>query len=272
MNITLLQLPVSPHKEQNLHRAAAAVSQAKDRGAELVILPEMFCCPYENTCFPAYAEEAGGMIWRALSDMARENHVWLVGGSFPEREAGRIYNTCFVFSPDGTQTARHRKIHLFDIDIQGGQSFRESDVLSPGEEVTVFSTPFGTFGVCICFDLRFPALFEAIADRGAQAVFVPAAFNRTTGPRHWELLFRSRAVDNQLYTVGVSSARDTSASYVSYGHSIVCNPWGDVLAQMGSEAGALDVQLDLAAVEQVRRQLPVRSARKPFQSGATEDL
>lgn len=264
MNITLLQLPVSSVKSENLNRAAEAVRHAALRGAELVILPEMFCCPYDNKCFPAYAEEAGGTIWSALSAMARENGIYLVGGSFPERENGRIYNTCFVFSPDGTQIARHRKIHLFDIDIQGGQRFKESDVLSPGETVTVFSTPAGTFGVCICFDLRFPALFEAMADAGAQAVFVPAAFNRTTGPKHWELLFRSRAVDNQLYTVGVSSARDESADYVAYGHSIVCDPWGAVEKEAGHESCAVDAVLDLSAVENVRRQLPVRSARRKF--------
>lgn len=265
MKISLLQLSVSPDKQTNLRRAAAAVRAAKGRGAELAILPEMFCCPYDNQCFPQYAEPAGGMIWTALSQMARSNQLWLVGGSFPEREGGRIYNTCFVFGPDGTQMARHRKIHLFDIDIQGGQRFRESDVLSPGEDVTVFTTPFGTFGVCICFDLRFPALFEAMADRGAQAIFVPAAFNRTTGPKHWELLFRGRAVDHQLYTVGVSSARDEGAAYVAYGHSLVCDPWGFVAAQAGHDETALDAVLDLSLVNAVRQQLPVRSARRSFQ-------
>ncbi len=264
MKISLLQLPVSANKLQNLRRAADAVREAKGRGAALAILPEMFCCPYDNPCFPQYAEPAGGQIWTALSQMARENRIWLVGGSFPEQAEGRIYNTCFVFAPDGTQAARHRKIHLFDIDIPGGQRFRESDVLSPGREATVFPTPFGTFGVCICFDLRFPALFEAMADKGAQAIFVPAAFNRTTGPRHWELLFRGRALDNQLYTIGVSSARDVSASYVAYGHSIVCDPWGAVVAQAGHGPETLDVTLDLPLVQTVRQQLPVRSARRDF--------
>lgn len=264
VKISLLQLPVTTDKAENLRRAAQAVHAAAEQGAELAILPEMFCCPYDNRCFPAYAEPAGGGIWSALSEMASENNIWLVGGSFPELDNGRIYNSCFVFGPDGRQAARHRKVHLFDIDIAGGQRFKESDVLSPGKEVTVFETPFGTFGVCICFDLRFPALFEAMADRGAHAVFVPAAFNRTTGPRHWELLFRSRAVDNQLFTVGVSSARDESADYVAYGHSIVCDPWGDVLAQAGHEETCVDMELNLELVENVRQQLPVRSARVAF--------
>lgn len=265
MHITLLQLPVSGDKRLNLQRAAQAVQEAKKRGCDLAILPEMFCCPYDNRCFPQYAEAAGGSIWSGLQAMAQGNQIWLVGGSFPELEGDRIYNSSFVFAPSGEQVARHRKIHLFDIDIQGGQRFRESDILSPGEKATVFHTPFGTFGLCICFDLRFPALFEAMADQGAQAVFVPAAFNPTTGPRHWELLFRSRAVDNQLYTVGVSSAPTAGDAYVAYGHSIVCNPWGDVVSQMGQEVGAMDVKLDLDSVASVREQLPVRSARRPFQ-------
>lgn len=265
MKICLLQLSVWEDKQANLHQAAQAVEQAKNRGCDLVILPEMFCCPYDNRCFPQYAEEVGGPIWSTLQAMARNNEIWLVGGSFPERAGEHLYNTSFVFSPSGQQVARHRKIHLFDIDIQGGQCFRESDILSAGHTLTVFETPFGTFGLCICFDLRFPALFEAMADQGAQVIFVPAAFNPTTGPCHWELLFRSRAVDNQLYTVGVSSAPTEGASYVAYGHSIVCNPWGDVVAQMGQEVGALDVNLDLDLVASVREQLPVRCARKPFQ-------
>lgn len=264
MRISLLQLPVSPDKKANLSQAAQAVSCAKSRGCDLVILPEMFCCPYDTRLFPQYAEPAGGPVWSALGEMARDNALWVVGGSFPEADGDRIYNSSFVFSPSGEQVARHRKIHLFDIDIAGGQRFQESDVLSAGDQLTVFETPWGSFGLCICFDIRFPALFEAMADRGAQAVFIPAAFNLTTGPRHWELLFRSRAVDHQLYTVGVSSARMEEASYVAYGHSLVCDPWGDVVAQLGPEADALDVTLDLELVPSVRAQLPVRSARRPF--------
>lgn len=257
MKLSLIQMRVTADKAENLRTAAEAVSDAAGRGAELVMLPEMFCCPYENAAFPRCAEPRGGAIYTALREMARENRVILIGGSFPEREDGRIYNTSFVFAPDGAELARHRKAHLFDIDIPGGQRFLESETLSPGEGGTVFDTAFGRFGLCICFDLRFPALARELAEAGARAIFVPAAFNRTTGPLHWELLFRARAVDQELFTVGCSPARDETASYVAYGHSLVVDPWGRVLAEAGAGAESLDAELDLAEVTAMRRQVPV---------------
>lgn len=257
-------MSVCADKSANLAAAASAVADAAARGCDLVALPEMFCCPYDTAHFPAYAEEAGGTVWRTLAQMAREHHIWLVGGTMPERQGERLYNTCFVFDRNGRQAACYRKMHLFDVNIDGGQQFQESAVLSAGTHPAVFPTEFGTVGLAICFDLRFPALFERIADLGADLVIVPASFNWTTGPRHWELLFRSRAVDQQIYALGVASAQDPTASYVSYGHSIVCDPWGDVVAQAGAEQTALEVELDLGLVREVRRQLPVRSARRPI--------
>lgn len=261
LKLSLLQLRVTADKAENLRAAAEAVADAARRGAELVMLPEMFCCPYDNACFPRYAEPRGGGIYSALQTMARENRVYLIGGSLPEREDGRIYNTSFVFAPDGAELARHRKVHLFDIDIPGGQRFLESEVLSPGEGGTVFDTPWGRFGLCICFDLRFPALARELAEAGAQAIFVPAAFNCTTGPLHWELLFRARAVDQELFTVGCSPARDETAGYVAYGHSLVVDPWGRVLAEAGAGAESLDAELELSEVAAMRRQIPVLPER-----------
>ncbi|MCD8342121.1 MAG: carbon-nitrogen hydrolase family protein [Clostridiales bacterium] len=257
MKLALVQMRVSADKAENLSAAAAAVAAAAGQGAELVMLPEMFCCPYDTRCFPVYGEPAGGPVWQALGRMAAENRVWLVGGSMPELEGGRVYNTSFVFSPAGEQAARHRKVHLFDIDVAGGQRFMESDTLSPGAGCTVFDTPFGRFGLCICFDIRFPALAREMAEAGAKAILVPAAFNMTTGPLHWELLLRARAVDNQLFTAACAPARDAGAGYVSYGHSLVADPWGAVLADGGTEAGILYAELDLGTVAAVRRQIPV---------------
>ena len=125
--------------------------------------------------------------------------IWLVGGSLPELEGDRVYNTSYVFDPEGRQVAKHRKMHLFDIDVAGGQSFRESATLSPGEQVTVFDTPWGRMGLCICFDLRFEELCRLMVLEGARVLLAPAAFNMTTGPAHWELLLRQRAVDNQCF-------------------------------------------------------------------------
>ena len=151
---------------------------------------------------------------------------------------------------------------LFDIDVQGGQSFRESATLSPGNDITLFDTPYGRIGLCICFDLRFEELCRLMALEGARVLLAPAAFNMTTGPAHWELLLRQRAVDNQCFTVGAAPARDEAASYVAWGHSLVCDPWGTVLHECGSGEETAVVDLDLSRVDSVRQQLPILSARR----------
>ena len=146
--------------------------------------------------------------------------------------------------------------------MDGGQHFRESDTLTPGDAITLFDTKFGRFGLCICFDLRFQELSALMAQQGALAIFAPAAFNMTTGPAHWENTFRQRAVDNQLFMIGVSQARDESFEYVSYGNSLAVDPWGTVLCRCDGEACTLLVELDLGRVADVRRQLPILSARR----------
>ena len=162
-----------------------------------------------------------------------------------------------MFDPSGRRIARHRKVHLFDIDVPGGQYFKESDVLSPGDSVTVFDTPFGKMGVCICFDIRFPQMFLEMRKMGVRMVFVPAAFNMTTGPAHWKVLFRSRALDQQIYMLGCSPARDAEGSYVAYGHSILTDPWGRVLAELDEKEGILEATVDLAYTDAVRQQIPL---------------
>ena len=186
----------------------------------------------------------------------------MVGGSLPELDGDKVYNTSYVFDPTGRCVARHRKMHLFDIDVAGGQRFRESDTLSAGNEITVFDTPWGKMGLCICFDIRFPELFRRMALKGAEAIFVPAAFNMTTGPMHWELSFRMRAVDNQLFTVGAAPARNEQGCYVSYAHSIACSPWGEILSRAGTGQETLLVDVDFSENERVRSQLPLLSARR----------
>lgn len=265
-NMTLklgqVQLMVGRDKAENLRRACVLIRRAAEQGAQLVMLPEMFCCPYDNACFRDYGEPFAGPAQRAMSQLARERGIYLIAGSLPELEGHRVYNTSFVYAPDGTCIARHRKIHLFDIDVKGGQRFMESEVLSPGREVTTFDTPWGTMGLCICFDMRFQELCRLMALRGARVIFAPAAFNMTTGPAHWKILFRQRAVDQQCFTVGTSPARDKSASYVAWGHSIVCDPWSRVIRQCPSREAVAVTELDLSMVDSVRRQLPILSARR----------
>lgn len=256
--IGLCQMPVCADKEKNLATAERFCAQAARQGADIVVLPEMFCCPYDTGVFMEYADAQGGPVFSGLRDIAKALGVYLIGGSLPELDArGALYNTCFSFDRQGNRIGRHRKAHLFDVDIKGGQYFKESDVLTPGSEITVIETEFGKVGVGICFDIRFAELSRAMQRRGAKALIFPAAFNMTTGPAHWELLFRARALDNQLYTFGCAPARNESAAYVSYGNSIAVDPWGTVVARLDREEGVLLQRVDLAAVESVREQLPV---------------
>ena len=208
-------------------------------------------------------EPERGDTWKKCSRLAAERGIYLVAGSMPERdEAGHIYNTSYVFDRNGHQIGKHRKMHLFDIDVKGGQYFKESDTLTPGDQVTVFDTEFGKIGLCICYDFRFPELARLMVDEGARVIIVPAAFNMTTGPLHWELMFRQRAVDNQVYTIGAAPARDLNAGYHSWGHSIVADPWGKVLLEMEENPEVKIVDLDLDEVKKVREQLPLLKHRR----------
>lgn len=263
IKIAQCQLPVPADKDETLALAERTVREAAYRKADMVTLPEMFCCPYRTENFPLYAEEEGGRVWKACSELARDHRVFLSAGSMPERDpSGRIYNTAYVFDRSGRQIARHRKMHLFDIDVKGGQRFRESETLSAGNSVTTFETEFGTFGLCVCYDFRFPELGRLMALRGAQVILVPAAFNMTTGPAHWETMFRSQALNNQVFAVGTAPAREEGTFYVSWGHSIVTDPWGQVASQMDEKQGVRLTELDLDRVLEVREQLPLLRHRR----------
>ncbi|MGM9998260.1 MAG: carbon-nitrogen hydrolase family protein [Candidatus Bruticola sp.] len=237
---------------------------AVSANAQIVSLPEMFCCSYDTSLFKVYAEEEGGAVFSCCSKLARTHRLYLAAGSIPEKDkSGNIFNTAYIFNPSGEIIAKHRKMHLFDIDIKGGQHFQESAVLSAGRQVTSFDTEFGRFGLCICYDFRFPELGRLMALQGAVLIFVPAAFNMTTGPRHWELMFRSQAMFNQFFALGTAPARCSTASYKSWGHTIAVDPWGDVIKQMDAEEGLQIVDIDLDLVREVREQLPLLKHRRP---------
>ena len=262
MKVSLIQMSVVPDKAANLAHARALIAAAAEAGADIAVLPEMFCCEYRNRAFVENRESAGGPAWAMLSAAAAENGVYLVGGSLPEEEGGRLYNSSFVFGRDGRQIARCRKTHLFDIAVDGGQHFQESATFTAGDDICVFDTEFGKMGLCICFDMRFPELARIMSMSGALAVFCPASFNMTTGPAHWELTFRGRAVESQVFTFGCAPARDEGGRYVSYANSIAVDPWGTVLARAGAEETTLTLDIDPGRVENVRRQLPLMSARR----------
>ena len=263
IKVAAIQMPTVTDKMQNVRTAGIYLEKIKDKKPDFVILPEMFCCPYQTQNFPVYAEEEGGPVWQQLSEYAKQYGIYLIGGSMPEKDAeGKVYNTSYIFDRQGKQIGKHRKVHLFDIDVTGGQTFKESDTLTAGDHDTVFDTEFGRMGVMLCFDIRFPELARMMVNDGAKAIFVPAAFNMTTGPAHWELSFRTRALDNQIYMIGCAPMRDESAGYISWGHSIVTDPWGRVIDMLDEKEGVLLTELDLDYEEQVREELPLLKSRR----------
>ncbi|KAK9697279.1 hypothetical protein RND81_08G026800 [Saponaria officinalis] len=266
-NIGICQLSVTADKMRNIAHAREAIIDAANKGAQLVLLPEIWNSPYSNDSFAAYAEdiELGGdssPSTAMLSDVSRSLKITLVGGSIPERRGDRIYNTCCVFGTNGRLIAKHRKIHLFDIDIPGKMTFKESKTLTAGDIPTVVDTDVGRIGIGICYDIQFEELAAIYAARGAHLLCYPGAFNMTTGPLHWELCQRARAADNQLFVATCSPARDTNAGYVAWGHSTLVGPYGEVIATTEHEEAVVIAEIDYSLVEQRRMYLPFIKQRR----------
>ncbi|WMV42230.1 hypothetical protein MTR67_035615 [Solanum verrucosum] len=361
--IGLCQLSVTADKERNIIHARAAIEEAAEKGAKLVVLPEIWNSPYSNDSFPIYAEDidAGpdaSPSTAMLSEAARLLKITIVGGSIPERSGDKLYNTCCVFDADGKLNAKHRKIHLFDIDIPGKITFKESQTLTAGETPTVVDTEVGRIGIGICYDIRFQELAMLYAARGeliillvkfsgdfscgtcvirsllsfhwqefvdgrsvngivpllsteptpsqlsseccsesphpcvsclkaslgtlwadnpchtqqlvlgnsiyqgAHLICYPGAFNMTTGPLHWELLQRARAVDNQLYVATCAPARDVGGGYVAWGHSTLIGPFGEVLATTEHDEAIIISEIDYSQIDLRRTNLPLEKQRR----------
>ena len=273
VKLALIQLATGADKTANLSRAREKVLTAAKAGARIVVLPECFNSPYGTKYFPNYAETLlpsppsteQSPTFHALQELAKESGTYLVGGSIPEREPGtdKLYNTSLTFGPTGTLLATHRKVHLFDIDIPGKITFRESEVLSPGNTLTLLDLPeYGKLAVAICYDIRFPELATIAARRGAFLLLYPGAFNLTTGALHWSLQARARAVDNQVYVGLCSPARDMSADYHAWGHSMIVDPNAEVLEELDEKEGIVIAELNGDRIDEVRKGIPITTQRR----------
>jgi len=261
--IAMCQMKVVENKEQNIENAVSMIKAASDHGASMVVLPEMFNCPYENDKFVEYAEERRtSKTLKIISRVANQNSVYVVAGSIPEKDGGNIYNSSFIFDDNGNILDVHRKLHLFDVQVDDGINFKESDTITYGDQVTVVDTPVIKFGVAICFDMRFPELFRLMIMEGAKLVVVPGAFNMTTGPSHWETTLRTRAIDNQIYMAAVSPARNNELSYVAYGHSMLVDPWGDVVETAQEDETIVYATINEEYVNKIREELPLLKNRR----------
>ncbi|EEQ85041.1 hypothetical protein RJZ56_005749 [Blastomyces dermatitidis] len=273
LKLALVQLASGADKALNLSHARTKVLEAAKAGASLIVLPECFNSPYGTQYFPKYAEtflpsppsKEQSPSFHTLSTLASEAKAYIIGGSIPEfaPESNKYYNTSLVFSPTGTLIATHRKTHLFDIDIPGKITFKESEVLTAGNKITIVDLPeYGKVGLAICYDIRFPESAMIAARKGAFLLVYPGAFNMTTGPLHWSLLGRARAMDNEVYVGLCSPARDMNATYHAWGHSLVVNPRAEVLVEAAESEEIVYADLEPQVIEDIRKGIPIYEQRR----------
>ena len=265
--VAAVQMVSGPDVAENLRVAARLIAKAAAQGARLVVLPENFALMGRDEHDKlAVAEEDGrGPIQEFLAEQARRHQLWLVGGTVPLRgqEAARVRSACMLYSEQGERIARYDKIHLFDVEVAEGEAYRESATLEPGpSEPLVVETPLGRLGLAICYDLRFPELFRAMAGQGMQILALPSAFTAVTGAAHWDVLVRARAIENQCYVIAAGQGGHHASGRDTFGHSMVVEPWGSVLAVHADGEGVATASVDLSHLARVRERFPVLTHRR----------
>jgi nitrilase len=264
---------VSTHDiDANLDNARRLLAEAAAQGTSVAILPENFAILATRQMPDCGRREAGPdpQIRAFLAQQARSLGLWIVGGSMPLAQrpdgsdiADRVRATCLVFDDQGTEVARYDKIHLFDAMVEDAHGqYRESDTFEPGDQVVTVDTPAGKLGLAICYDLRFPELFRALRAEGVDWICLPSAFTWQTGDAHWHPLIRARAIENQVWVVAPGQGGQNSSRRRTYGHSLICDPWGRIVAEIGEGPGVVSAELDTAQVENLRTRMPVWEHRR----------
>jgi predicted amidohydrolase len=262
----VVQMTSGPRVADNLARAEALIAEAAGRGARIIGLPEnfaLFTAREEDKLAAREAIDGKGPILAAMIAAARRHRVDLILGGMPEEAAGeRSYNTCVYVDASGAIVATYRKIHLFDVHIPDGASYAESASVAPGDGPVLVDTPAGKLGLSVCYDLRFPELYRELARRGAQILTVPAAFTLHTGRDHWHVLLRARAIENLCYVLAPAQLGRHTEKRVTYGHALIVDPWGQVLAEVGDHEGVAVAEIDLEYQARLRAELPALSHRR----------
>ena len=267
--IAVLQMNSGCDEKANLTQAEALIDTAVRQGAKLIFLPENFALLGIDNPYPAGLREANNAspdtLRHWLSAVTRRYSVWLVAGSIPmaNRPDGnmlsrRVRAVCWVYNDQGEEVARYDKIHLFDVDVTDSYgSYRESDTVEPGADVVVVDTPCGRLGLSICYDLRFAELYEQLRRKGAELISVPSAFTAVTGKAHWEVLLRARAIETQCYIIAPNQCGAHSEKRASWGHSMIVDGWGDVVACLEDEPGIVWADVDLEGLAELRQRMPI---------------
>jgi predicted amidohydrolase len=262
LKIALCQMKTVASPAENLAKAEHMIALAAGKGARLVVLPEIFIAPY---VMPPMREVGKAWYKTAMTSLgraAKKHGIFLVGGSLPEPVGKHLYNSAPVFNPKGTLIARHRKVHLFSVNAPSVK-VREADVFEPGSRATMFDCLGFKVGVAVCFDVRFPEFMQCYGSAGADLLCVPAAFTQPTGQGHWHVSMRSRAIDLQAYVAACSPAPNPSLGFIPYGHSMLVDPWGEVLAEAGESEKVVFGIVDRERIRAVRERLPIQKSRRP---------
>jgi predicted amidohydrolase len=266
------QLTTTMDVEASFHEASALVARAAGLGCRLVVLPENVSYMGTEEQKLRLAEPLEGPSFQRLGRLAREHGVWLLGGTLPEASGvgGKAYNTSTLWSPRGERVAAYRKIHLFDVELGEGATHKESSSVEPGTRPVVAQTPLGAIGLSVCYDLRFPRLYRALVDKGAQLLTVPAAFTVPTGHAHWEVLLRARAIESQCFVLAAGQFGANTPTRRTFGRSMIIDPWGTVLATAPDRVGLAVAEIDLEQQATLRRNLPCLSHDRPLDASMVE--
>jgi deaminated glutathione amidase len=267
LKVALVQMTSGPEVGPNIDAAAALIRKAAADGAAFVLTPENTTLiePNKAHAFAKSCVEAEHPGVPRFAALARELKIWLLVGSMTIRvEEGKLANRSFLFDPDGKVVARYDKIHLFDVDLPSGETYRESNTIRPGAQAVVAETPWGGIGLTICYDLRFAYLHRALAQAGAAIITVPAAFTVPTGKAHWETLLRARAIETGSFVLAPAQCGEHADGRRTYGHSLIIAPWGEVLAEAGETPGIVAAELDLAEVAKARSMIPALQHDRVF--------
>ena len=261
--------------EPNIRVVSDLIRRARDAGADLVLTPENtgLTEPVGKLRREKARDEANHPVLAALREVARETGVWLLIGSLAidlSREPGeaegerRLANRSYLIDPNGAVVAHYDKVHMFDVDLAGGESYRESNAFRPGGQPVLAGTPWGVLGMTVCYDLRFPHLYRALAQAGADFLAIPSAFTVPTGKAHWHVLMRARAIENGCYVFAPAQWGEHAEGRRTYGHSLIVDPWGEVLADGGEGVGIISARIDAAAIAKARRMVPSLKHDRPF--------
>ena len=265
--LACVQLTAGEDMGRNIEAAVAAIRAARQGGADFILTPEnvsMMVSDPRQVRARAESEESHPALG-AFRDLAIETGAWLLAGSLAVRlEGDTVANRSILIAPDGAIAARYDKIHMFDVDLPDGESYRESKMYRPGGRAVVAQTPWGGVGMSVCYDLRFAALYRTLAQAGARILTVPSAFTKVTGEAHWHVLLRARAIENGAYVVAPAQCGTHPGGRKTYGHALIVDPWGTVVGECGETPGVVHADIDLAAVEQARARIPALRHDRAF--------